>query len=215
MKKLILFGVMALMGLTMYAQNIQLHYDFGRSIYSEQLGGPQDDNLGRRANVTLTLEQFKADNWGSWFYFVDIDFSSKFIEGAYAEISREFNLGKQSPIAAHIEYNGGLNRFGSYQQAALAGFAYNGHSEDFSKTWSVQFKCRFDGFIDFWRGENWRPGHENHGMLVVLTEPQFWYNFTDHFSVGTEVEISNNFIYNVVDDKSFFINPTLAVKWNF
>ena len=246
MRKLILFGVMALMGLTMQAQNIQLHYDFGRSIYSEQLGGPQDDNVGRRARVTLTLEQFKADNLGSWFYFVDVDFSSKFVEGAYAEISREFNLGKQSPFAAHIEYNGGLNRFGSFQQAALAGFAYNGHSEDFSKTWSVQLmykhyfksyeytrsypgvqltgvwginfannKCRFDGFIDFWRGENWRAGHEEHGMLVILTEPQFWYNFTNHFSVGTEVEISNNFIYNVVDDKSFFINPTLAVKWNF
>ena len=246
MRKLILFGVMALMGLTMQAQNIQLHYDFGRSIYSEQLGGPQDDNVGRRARVTLTLEQFKADNLGSWFYFVDVDFSSKFVEGAYTEIAREFNLGKQSPFAAHIEYNGGLNRFGSFQQAALAGFAYNGHSEDFSKTWSVQLmykqyfksyeytrsypgvqlpgvwginfannKCRFDGFIDFWRGENWRAGHEGHGMLVILTEPQFWYNFTNHFSVGTEVEISNNFIYNVVDDKSFFINPTLAVKWNF
>ena len=52
-------------------------------------------------------------------------------------------------------------------------------------------------------------------VTVFLTEPQFWYNFTNHFSVGTEVEISNNFIYNVVDDKSFFINPTLAVKWNF
>ena len=225
MRKLIIFGVMALMGLTMQAQNIQLHYDFGRSIYSEQLGGPQDDNISRRAKVTLTLEQFKADNLGSWFYFVDVDFSSKFVEGAYAEISREFNLGKQSPFAAHIEYNGGLNRFGSFQQAALAGFAYNGHSEDFSKTWSqltgvwgINFannKCRFDGFIDFWRGENWRAGHEGHGMLVILTEPQFWYNFTNHFSVGTEVEISNNFIYNVVDDKSFFINPTLAVKWNF
>ena len=84
--------------------------------------------------------------------------------------------------------------------------------------WGINFannKCRFDGFIDFWRGENWRAGHEGHGMLVILTEPQFWYNFTNHFSVGTEVEISNNFIYNVVDDKSFFINPTLAVKWNF
>ena len=138
MRKLILCGVMALMGLTMQAQNVQLHYDFGRSIYSEQLGGPQDDNIGRRATVTLTLEQFKADKWGSWFYFVDIDFSSKFVEGAYAEISREFNLGKQSPFAAHIEYNGGLNRFGSFQQAALIGPAYNGHSEDFSKTWSVQ-----------------------------------------------------------------------------
>ena len=138
MKKLILFGVMTLMGLTTQAQNIQLHYDFGRSIYSEQFGGPQSDDVMRRQKVTLTLEQFKADNWGSWFYFVDIDFSSKFVEGAYAEISREFNLGKQSPFAAHIEYNGGLNRVGSYQQAALLGAAYNGHSEDFSKTWSVQ-----------------------------------------------------------------------------
>ena len=60
MRKLILFGVMALMGLTMQAQNIQLHYDFGRSIYSEQLGGPQDDNVGRRARVTLTLARHGA-----------------------------------------------------------------------------------------------------------------------------------------------------------
>lgn len=246
MRKLILCGVMALMGLTMQAQNVQLHYDFGRSIYSEQLGGPQDDNIGRRATVTLTLEQFKADKWGSWFYFVDIDFSSKFVEGAYAEISREFNLGKQSPFAAHIEYNGGLNRFGSFQQAALIGPAYNGHSEDFSKTWSVQLmykqffksyeytraypsfqltgvwginfannKCRFDGFIDFWRGENWRAGHVGHGMLVILTEPQFWYNVTPNLSFGSEIEISNNFIYNTYNDKSFFINPTIAAKWNF
>ena len=52
-------------------------------------------------------------------------------------------------------------------------------------------------------------------MLVILTEPQFWYNFTPHFSVGSEVEISNNFIYNTYDDKTFFINPTVALKWNF
>ena len=79
MRKLIIFGMMALMGLTVHAQNIQLHYDFGRSIYSEQFSGPQSDDVMRRQKVTLTLEQFKADNWGSWFYFVDIDFSSKFV----------------------------------------------------------------------------------------------------------------------------------------
>ena len=99
-------------------------------------------------------------------------------------------------------------------------YAYTRAYSSFQLTgvWGINFahnKCRFDGFIDFWRGENWREGHEGHGMLVILTEPQFWYNFTDHFSVGTEVEISNNFIYNVVDNKSFFVNPTLAVKWNF
>jgi hypothetical protein len=240
MKKLILFSVMALMGLTMQAQDIQLHYDFGRNIYPDEEAG--------RQKVTITVEQFSADKWGSWYYFVDLDLSSKFFRSAYTEISREFKFGQTSPFAAHLEYNGGLGRddIRSFQHAALLGAAYNGHNADFSKTWSVQLmykrffksydytraysscqltgvwglnfankKCTFSGFIDFWRGENWRAGHEGHGMLVLLTEPQFWYNFTDHFSLGSEVEISNNFIYNTYNNKSFFINPTVAVKWNF
>jgi hypothetical protein len=239
MKKLILGGMMAVAALTATAQNIQVHYDFGRNIYPDEEAG--------RQKVTVTLEQFKADKWGSWYYFVDLDLSRKFFKSAYTEISREFNLGKQSPIAAHIEYDGGLSEAsGSFQQAALIGPAYNGHNADFSKTWSVQLlykrffksynttraynsvqltgvwglnfannKCTFSGFIDFWRGENWRPGKENHGMLVILTEPQFWYNVTPNISLGTEIEISDNFIYNFYNDKSFFINPTLAFKWNF
>ena len=234
MKKLVLLGaLMAISALTVQAQNVQLHYDFGRNLYPDQEEG--------RQKVTLTLEQFKADKWGSWFYFVDMDFSNKFIEGAYGEISREFNIGKKG-FAAHVEYDGGLNRFGSFQHAALLGGAWNGHSAYFSKTYGVQLmykryfksydytsayhsfqltgvwgltfagkKCTFSGFIDFWRGED----ADGHGQLVILTEPQFWYNATDHFSIGTEWEVSNNFIYNVYDDKSFFINPTLAVKWNF
>ena len=111
MKKVFFIAMAFVAAISTNAQNIQLHYDLGRHLYSDEEGGRQD--------MTVTLEQFKADKWGSWFYFVDIDFSSKFTEGAYTEISREFNLGKQSPFAAHIEYNGGLNRFGSFQQSAL------------------------------------------------------------------------------------------------
>ena len=240
MKKLFMIALMATAAFTANAQNIQLHYDFGRNIYPDEEDG--------RQKVTITLEQFKADKWGSWYYFVDLDLSRKFFRSAYTEISREFNLGKESPFAIHAEYNGGMGRdeIRSFQHAALLGGAYNGHNADFSKTWSVQLmykqffksydytsayssfqltgvwglnfankKCTFSGFIDFWRGENWRPGHEGHGMLVILTEPQFWFNATSHFSIGSEVEISNNFIYNTYNDKSFFINPTLAVKWNF
>ena len=62
------------------AQNIQLHYDFGRNIYTGEEAG--------RQKVTVTLEQFKADKWGSWFYFVDVDMSRHFTESAYTEISR-------------------------------------------------------------------------------------------------------------------------------
>ena len=230
-----MMALMAVAALSVNAQNIQLHYDFGRNIYPDQEAG--------RQKVTIALEQFKADKWGSWYYFVDLDLSRKFFKSAYTEISREFSFGSGSPFAAHVEYDGGLSEAaGSFQQAALLGAAYNGHSADFSKTWSVQLlykryfksydysraynsaqltgvwclnfaqnKCTFSGFIDFWRGEK----ANGHGQLVILTEPQFWYNFTPHFSVGSEIEISNNFIYNLYDDKTFFINPTLAVKWNF
>ena len=236
MKKLMTIALMAVAALSANAQNIQLHYDFGRNIYTGEEAG--------RSKVTVTLEQFKADQWGSWYYFVDLDLSSHFTESAYTEISREFNLSKDLPIAAHVEYDGGLSKSGSFQQAGLIGAAYNGHNADFSKTWSVQLlykqffksydnthsyasaqltgvwglhfldnKLSFAGFIDFWRGEK----ANGHGCLVVLTEPQLWYNFTKHFSVGTEWEISDNFVYNAdpTSDKTFFINPTLAVKWNF
>ena len=121
--------LMAVAALSVNAQNVQVHYDFGRHLYPDQEDG--------RQSATITLEQFKADKWGSWYYFVDLDLSNKFMEGAYTEISREFNIGNKG-FAAHVEYDGGLNRFGSFQQAALLGAAYNGHTADFSKTWSAQ-----------------------------------------------------------------------------
>ena len=229
---------MAVAALSANAQNIQLHYDFGRNIYSNEEAD--------RQKVTATLEQFKADDWGSWYYFFDVDLTSKTTRSIYTEISREINLGKNLPLAAHVEYDGGLWHApaignGSYQQAGLAGIAYNGHNADFSKTWSVQAlykqffksyegthsyasfqltgvwglnfldnKMTFSGFIDFWRGEK----ANNHGCLVILSEPQLWYNVNKHLSVGTEVEFSNNFIVNYYNDKTFFVNPTLGVKWN-
>ena len=233
MKKLFTLLMLACT-MSVSAQNIQLHYDFGRNFYSDQESS--------RQKMTMTIEQFKADQWGSWFYFVDLDFSRHFVEGAYTEVSREFNIKKESPFAVHVEYDGGLTRTYAYQQAGLLGAAYNGHNEDFSKTWSVQLlykqyfsnedihsyasaqltgvwglnflnnKLRFSGFIDFWRGEN----ANGHGQMVMLTEPQLWYNLKNqHLSIGTEVEISNNFIYNTYNDDSFFINPTLALKWQF
>ncbi|MGM9800266.1 MAG: DUF5020 family protein [Muribaculaceae bacterium] len=234
----LLFTLIALMAAgTIAAQNIQLHYDFGRNIYSDE----QPD----RQKVTLTLEQFKADRLGSWFYFVDLDLKSEDMSCAYLEISREFNLKTGSPFAAHIEYDGGLNLGGSFQHVGLAGIAYNRHSDDFSKTWSLQLmykqhfkndflsalsgfqltgvwgiqfmnrKMTFSGFIDIWNG--YIPKWNEHGKqkkgLVVLTEPQLWYNFSNVFSVGTEWEISNNFIYHN-GTKTFYVNPTLAVKFN-
>jgi len=233
MKKCLFLVCMACFAIATHAQNIQLHHDFGRNIYSEE--------EGERQLTTLTIEQFKADDLGSWFWFIDLDLFSKGMGGAYTEISREFCIKPQSSWAAHVEYDGGFNLGSRFQQAALVGPAYNGHSADFSKTWSVQalykqyFKgdyadayasfqitgvwginfCdgqfTFSGFADLWRGE--KANH--HGQLIFLSEPQLWYNVPSlkGFSIGGELEISNNFIYNTVNDKSFFVNPTLAVKY--
>ena len=221
-----------------YAQNIQVHYDFGRHLYSSE----QSD----RQKLTVTYETFKADKLGSWFYFVDIDLRNNGASGAYAEVSREFNLGSKSPFAAHVEFDGGLNLYGSFQNAILVGPAYNGHSADYSKTWSVQLlykqclkgkdnkaltgvqltgvwgvnfgggKWTFSGYADFWTGyiPKWDANGQKKGLLIQ-SEPQLWYNITKNFSVGTEFEISNNFIYPTCETtKTFYFNPTLGVKFN-
>lgn len=238
MRKLF-FAIFAFAAIALQAQNLQLHYDFGRNIYSDEEPG--------RQKVTATFETFKADNLGSWFYFIDLDLNSKGVIGAYGELSREFNVGNNG-WAFHMEYDGGLSKDGGvFQSAALFGPAWNGHNADFSTTYSIQAlykpifnnyfghgytsfqltgvwsttfasgKATFSGFIDFWRGEN--DGHfdatkAGHGQLVWLTEPQLWYNFNNHVSLGTEIELSNNFQY-VFSDKSFYINPTIGMKFNF
>lgn len=234
MKRLVLILVVGLTTLVANAQNLQFHYDFGRHLYSTEEGG--------RQNITATFEKFSADKLGSWFYFVDLDVDKDGVMSGYSEVSREFNVAKaseSSSFAAHIEYNGGLGRGGTFQSAALIGGAWNGHNADFSTTYSIQAlykqflkcgntpgykslqltgvwsttfsdgKCTFSGFMDLWRGKN-----NGKGQLVLLTEPQLWYNINDKVSLGTEWEISNNFIYNPVNDKSFFVNPTLGVKFN-
>jgi hypothetical protein len=230
------------------AQNVQLHYDLGHSLYSD---------LTPRQSVTTTVEMFKPDRWGSTFMFTDIDYKKDGSIGAYWEIAREFDVTKNKQWAAHVEYNGGAttgetpagyygNRF---QHVALVGGAWNWHSQDFSKTFSVQLMykynfsnhhqnaraynsvqltevwgvnfgkglCTFSGFADLWY-----DGSVN-GKWVFVSEPQFWFNLNTlkgmkdvNLSVGTEVEVSNNFVWNE-DGKNnkFYAIPTIAAKWTF
>lgn len=197
------------------AQNLQLHYDF------------------ERENPTSTFEMFKPDEWGSTYMFIDFDYDTE-VQSAYGEIAREFNFGS-SGFAAHVEYDGGLTRDFSFGNAYLGGVAYNWLADDFSKGFSVQVmykyitktptdkpnnfqltavwfinflegKMTFSGFADFWKEDLFfGKGY------VFLSEPQLWYNVNEHFSVGGELELSNNF----GGVEGFEVRPTLAVKWNF
>lgn len=239
MPRITLVLMALLLPIAAFGQNFQVHYDFGRQLYSSE----EDD----RPKLTLTYETFKADGLGSWYYFVDVDVRNDGVSAAYTEVSREFRLGSKSPFAAHIEFDGGLNLHGSYQNALLIGPAYNGHSSDFSKTWSLQLMYRqtlkggtnkalagvqltgvwgltfgqgkwtFSGFADLWTGyiPEWDDAKVQKKGLVLLTEPQIWYNICKTVSIGSEWEISNNFIYRTSDSKkSFYVNPTLALKFS-
>ena len=218
MKKILLSAFLFIVSLPMFAQlNVQLHYDFGDAFYG--------DKLSNRPHLTATVENFKADKWGSTYFFVDLDFGDNTMKSVYAEFSREFNLGKL-PIAAHVEYNGGLSGGGSYNDAYLAGGAWNWANKDFSKTFSLQLLykylanqpssnkhswqvttvwgihfakgfCTFSGYADLW--------HDNSvsGNLILSSEPQFWFNLyaldsvDDDFklSLGTELELSKNLVW--------------------
>ncbi len=244
MRRLLFVIVSMVFTMAAGAQNVQLHYDFGHTLYGD---------LSARPNVTTTVEMFKPDKWGSTYMFTDIDYFTDGAAGAYWEISREFSLSKSKQWALHLEYDGGAtsvertaiaNRF---QHAFLAGGAWNWASEDFSKTFSLQamykyyFKgqgrgafngfqvtavwgntfanglCTFSGFVDVWYDK------DVCGKLIVLSEPQFWFNLNTlrgmdgvNVSVGTEVEISNNFVFDKEGrNNKFFAIPTIAAKWTF
>ncbi len=128
----ILFSL--LMGAKAKAQvNAQLFYDFGSD----------------RKFVTLTLEMFKADKWGSTYFFVDHDFNyDKHEEGSnlapggtYTEISRALNFWKNTPVkdlSLHVEYNGGITKSYPINNAWLFGAEYFFHDQTFKNTLTLE-----------------------------------------------------------------------------
>lgn len=217
MKKLLTVAVFFITVATT-AQNFQFHYDFDRE------------------HITTTFELFKVDKYGNTFTFIDFDYNADAgISQAYYEIARVLKTEKM-PVGLHVEYNGGLGTFG--ETSNMGGYTINGAwifganygmgnakwgfstyagykaFNDAGKgnfqvtgTWYVNFannKMTFSGFADFWT-ENGLTDNS-----VFLTEPQLWFHLNNSFSLGGEVELSNNF----AGADSFEARPTLGLKWN-
>lgn len=234
MKKNVLLLFIILISAGTMAQNLQVHYDFGKN----------------RNYVTTTLEMFKPDKWGNTFFFVDFDYNmgaEKHPALAYMEIARCLKFW-EGPLSLHVEYNGGLGAFPNatsmtgnaafpINNAYLIGVDYGINNADFTKTlnfkalfkhiagkqesaqltavWGLHFlnrKLSFTGFADLWLEDN-SFGFINPTTTktVFISEPQLWYNFSEHLSVGSEVEFSTNF----GGVQGFNVCPTLGVKWNF
>lgn len=185
-----LIAVMLCLPMVSKAQNLQVFHDT------------------QRGCITSTLEMFRPDAFGSTFYFVDLDYNPKAV-GAYTEIAREFNFWQDSEwnwLSVHAEFNGGFNTTaGSFNNSWLLGLTYSGHSDDFSKTWSLtaSYKAipgtigldlqkqphnfQLTGvwginFADGWCSfsgfaDIWREARIWQGTkFIFLSEPQFWVN---------------------------------------
>ena len=185
-----LIAVMLCLPMVSKAQNLQVLHDT------------------QRGCITSTLEMFRPDAFGSTFYFVDLDYNPRAV-GAYTEIAREINLWQDSEwnwLSVHAEFNGGFSTAaGSFNNAWLLGLTYSGHSDDFSKTWSLtaSYKAipgtigldlqkqphnfQLTGvwginFADGWCSfsgfaDIWREARIWQGTkFIFLSEPQLWVN---------------------------------------
>lgn len=136
MKKIVLVAALLMATIGLKAQtNIQEMWDYNR------------------AQFTTTLEMFKADNWGSTFFFVDIYHKTDQTTPTdfYTEIARALNFWKDSKLGAlslHVEWNGGCgiystpgyDSWGGYQvkNAWLFGVEYFLHNADFTNTFTFE-----------------------------------------------------------------------------
>lgn len=237
-QKKLLLVIMAIVCQFATAQNIQFHYDLRNSLNKNI---PTSRNY-----LTTTIEMFKPDKWGSTFFFVDMDYNQAKgnIGTAYWEIARDFKIGK-CPIMPHIEYNGGAVRskfngfpienayllgasypfscgnanFSTYLAYKYNAFTKTSNDVQWTGTWGVPLfnnKMTLSGFIDVWTENKDRSGVESGKKVILLTEPQVWYNVNSKLSVGSEIEISNNFYTKAAGyDNKLYVFPTIAAKWNF
>lgn len=232
---LLLVALVASIASKIEAQNLQVFYDTERKC------------------ITSTIEMFRPDAFGSTFYFVDMDYSPTAV-GAYTEIAREFCFWQDSKLnwlSVHIEFNGGLTSFevpsvgtmaARFNNNWLGGLTYSGHSEDFSKTWSVTAsykaipglkditgKCRMHNFqltgvwgISFLKGwcsfsgfaDFWSEGN----TYIFISEPQFWVNLNnikgwDKINLSVGGELELS--NNFAGSEGFYARPALGAKWTF
>ena len=213
------------------AQNVQLHYDFSRNaatttveMFRPDGGGstfffvdmdysPKVSGAYWEISRELCFWQQSKVNWLS--VHVEYDgglnttagsFNNAILGGlTYSGHSKDWSK-TWSITASYKAIPGTIGLDGSAQP----------HNFQITGVWNLDFFdhwLSFNGFADFWREARPWQGTE----YIFIAEPQLWVNLNKikgwdkvNLSLGTEVEISNNFV-----QKGFDVMPTLAAKWTF
>lgn len=233
MKKLLILFALFIAASALNAQNVQLHYDLGkdRKYLTSTVEMFKPDKWGSTF-FFIDMNYGGSDVKGVSLGYFEIARGLKFWKCPF-ELHVEYNGGFGQYKSADVD-----GAYHAYQinDAWLFGGNYTWNTVDYSKVftlqamyknirdkndmsfqitgvWTVQMlknKLTFTGFADFWREDNVAVNGKKTDF-VFLSEPQLWFNCTDHFSVGSEVEVSSNF----GGHDGLMVNPTIAAKWKF
>jgi hypothetical protein len=231
MKKLLLLFVLISFA-QVYAQNLQVHYDLGedRNYITTTLEMFKPDEYGATfffvdfdynlpGNKSMSLAYFEIARYITVYdkLALTVQYNDGIVVGEGSPLNYAFTLNQT--LLAGVSYPIDLG-FVTLNTDLLFRKTYNSESPDGQLTivWFVPFlegKFSFTGFLDFWSQDKLVRAQLpslDEKEFVFLAEPQIWYNIMNHLSVGTEIEISNNFLPFQDEIK---VNPTIALKWNF
>lgn len=244
MKKIafLLFAIIATA--TGHAQNVQLLYDLGNPLYGKLDGRAavtttvemfKPDKWG--STYLFTDMDYYSDGVGGayWEIYREFNISRNKQWALHIEYNGGLSTIKNKDVASRFQHaalfggawnwagDNGLKTFSAelmYKQY-FKGQGRGAYSS-FQATiaWGNTFAHglgTFSGFADLWYDD------AVNGHLIFNSEPQIWFNFNAlrgwediNLSIGSEVRISNNFVY---DDhgrcNKFYVIPTLGVKWTF
>jgi hypothetical protein len=232
MKSFFFTTVLSLLFTFANAQNFQSHYDFGKDRamltttfemfkvddYGNTYFFIDFDHGGKAAGVQgVSLSYFElAREFQFWDnpFAVHAEYNSGMFrtEDFAAPINSAFLFGG-SYTFANVDFSSVYKVVMLYKHIDEKPKA----SFQFTTVWEfhlLENKVSLTGFTDLWNEENIvfdDNGIPSEAKFVFISEPQLWYNFTKHFSLGGEVELSSNF----AGHKGFMANPTLAFKWTF
>lgn len=219
-------------GVSSSAQNLQVHYDMGkdRGFVTSTMEMFKPDILGNTfffIDLNYGSDGVKGMSLAYW-EIARVFKTEAMPFGIHAEYNGGFG-----------QFKAGDNMNGyRINDAWLAGIDYSFMAKDFSRNltlkalfkhirdkhdasfqltgvWFVNFlegKMTFSGFADFWKEDSdFNFDGAVDSEFVFLSEPQIWYHLNEHFSIGGELELNNNF----GNLEGFHANPTLGCKWTF
>ncbi len=225
--KFLTLALILFSGATM-AQNVQLHYDFDRGHATSTVEMFKVDDWG---NTFFFIDaDYNGPDGEITLNYWEIARELKFWD-APVSAHIEYNGGLTNSLSFVNSYLVGpsytyLAKDFSYGLTFMAMYKYitgtptdKPHNFQLTAVWFANWldgKVTFSGFADFWKedhtvsSDNFVSDFQS-SEYIFLSEPQLWYNFNKHFSLGGEVELSYDFGGMV----GFKALPTLGAKWTF